>query len=75
MSRSSEAAVETPQRARVLIVEDEPLSAEDLRTVLVDAGLEISGVAARSRDCAELKPPAKDLSQLQALQVTHFYAG
>ena len=47
MNCSSERAVETPQRVRVLIVEDEPLVAEDLRTVLVDAGFEIAGVAAR----------------------------
>jgi DNA-binding response OmpR family regulator len=47
MNCSSERAVETPQRVRVLIVEDEPLVAEDLRTVLVDAGFEITGVAAR----------------------------
>jgi DNA-binding response OmpR family regulator len=40
-------AVEAPQRNRVLIVEDEPLVAEDLRTVLVDAGFEIAGVASR----------------------------
>ena len=47
MNCSSEMAVKTPPRARVLIVEDEPLVAEDLRTVLVDAGFEIAGVAAR----------------------------
>ena len=47
MSCSSEIAVKTPQSARILIVEDEPLVAEDLRTVLVDAGFEIAGVAAR----------------------------
>lgn len=40
-------AVETPQRARVLIVEDEPLIAEDLRTVLVEAGLKVSGMASK----------------------------
>ena len=44
---ASEMAVKTPQSARILIVEDEPLVAEDLRTVLVDAGFEIAGVAAR----------------------------
>jgi DNA-binding response OmpR family regulator len=47
MNCSSEMAVKTPQSARILIVEDEPLVAEDLRTVLVDAGFEITGVAAR----------------------------
>ena len=47
MNCSSEIAVKTPQSARILIVEDEPLVAEDLRTVLVDAGFEIAGVAAR----------------------------
>jgi DNA-binding response OmpR family regulator len=47
MNCSSEMAVKTPQSARILIVEDEPLVAEDLRTVLVDAGFEIAGVAAR----------------------------
>ncbi len=40
-------AVQTPQRDRVLVVEDEPLVAEDLRTVLVEAGFEITGVATR----------------------------
>ena len=43
----SETAVDAPQRNRVLIVEDEPLVAEDLRAVLVDAGFEIAGVAFR----------------------------
>jgi DNA-binding response OmpR family regulator len=47
MNCSSEMAVKTPQSARILIVEDEPPVAEDLRTVLVDAGFEIAGVAAR----------------------------
>jgi DNA-binding response OmpR family regulator len=40
-------AVDAPRRNRVLIVEDEPLVAEDLRAVLVDAGFEIAGVAFR----------------------------
>ena len=53
MNCSSEMAVETPQRARILIVEDEPLVAEDLRTVLVDAGFEIAGVAAQRRNSAK----------------------
>jgi DNA-binding response OmpR family regulator len=43
----SEIAVDAPQRNRVLIVEDEPLVAEDLRAVLIDAGFEIAGVAFR----------------------------
>ena len=40
-------AVDAPQRSRILIVEDEPLVAEDLRIVLVEAGFEIAGVAFR----------------------------
>lgn len=35
------------QSVRILIVEDEPLIAENLRTELVDAGFEIVGIAAR----------------------------
>ncbi len=47
MNSSPEKTAESPHRARVLIVEDEPLVAENLRTDLVDAGFEITGVAAR----------------------------
>jgi DNA-binding response OmpR family regulator len=35
------------KRGRVLIVEDEPLIAENLRAILVDAGFEIAGVSAK----------------------------
>jgi DNA-binding response OmpR family regulator len=47
MNSQSEAAIEVPRRSRVLIVEDEPLIAENLRTILVDAGFEVAGVAAK----------------------------
>ena len=34
---------------RVLIIEDEPLLAENLRAELIDAGFEVVGVAGRSK--------------------------
>jgi DNA-binding response OmpR family regulator len=43
-------SVELPangRRGRVLIVEDEPLIAENLRAILVAAGFEIAGVSAK----------------------------
>jgi DNA-binding response OmpR family regulator len=43
-------SVELPangKRGRVLIVEDEPLIAENLRAILVAAGFEIAGVSAK----------------------------
>jgi DNA-binding response OmpR family regulator len=42
------------QRARVLIVEDEPLIAESLRTALVEAGFEVAGVASRVEKALQL---------------------
>ena len=47
MNGSPDTAIEVPRKARVLIVEDEPLVAEDLRIILLDAGFQISGVATR----------------------------
>jgi DNA-binding response OmpR family regulator len=47
MNSQSEATIETLRRSRVLVVEDEPLIAENLRTILVDAGFEVAGVAAK----------------------------
>jgi CheY-like chemotaxis protein len=43
----ADAAAESSRQVRVLIVEDEPLVAADLQTILVDAGFQISGVATR----------------------------
>jgi DNA-binding response OmpR family regulator len=42
------------QRARILIVEDEPLIAESLRTVLVEAGFEVAGIAGRVEKALQL---------------------
>jgi DNA-binding response OmpR family regulator len=53
MSRPPEMAAESLRRARVLIVEDEPLIAENLRTALADAGFEIAGIATRVTTGAE----------------------
>jgi DNA-binding response OmpR family regulator len=39
--------VDRAMRARVLIVEDEPLIAENLRLLLVESGFEVVGMAAR----------------------------
>jgi DNA-binding response OmpR family regulator len=47
MNSLSEKSVDAPRRARVLIIEDEPLIAENLRAILVDAGFEIAGVAGK----------------------------
>jgi hypothetical protein len=47
MSGLPDAAAEGSRQVRVLIVEDEPLVAADLQTILVDAGFQISGVATR----------------------------
>ena len=43
----SNTAFGPPKGGRIIIVEDEPLIAESLRTDLVDAGFEIVGVASR----------------------------
>ena len=43
----ADAAAESSRQVRVLIVEDEPLVAADIQTILVDAGFQISGVATR----------------------------
>jgi DNA-binding response OmpR family regulator len=45
---------DNPERVRVLIVEDEPLIAENLRTTLVEAGFEIAGMAARVEKALKL---------------------
>jgi hypothetical protein len=49
MSRPPEMAAETPRRARVLIVEDEPLIAENLRTALAEPA---EPCLSRSQSCA-----------------------
>jgi DNA-binding response OmpR family regulator len=54
MSRPQEMAAESLRRARVLIVEDDPLIAENLRTALADAGFEIAGIATRVRTALNL---------------------
>ena len=43
-----------PEPVRVLIVEDEPLVAENLRADLVDEGFEVVGVAARVESALRL---------------------
>ena len=53
MSRPPEMASESLRRARVLIVEDEPLIAENLRTALADAGFEIAGIGDKSHNSAK----------------------
>ena len=47
MSGLPDATADVSLQVRVLIVEDEPLVAADLQTILVDAGFQISGVATR----------------------------
>jgi DNA-binding response OmpR family regulator len=43
-----------PESVRVLIVEDEPLVAENLRADLIDEGFEVVGVAARVESALSL---------------------
>jgi len=47
-------AVDPAEPARVIIVEDEPLVAENLRDDLVEAGFEVVGVAARVESALKL---------------------
>jgi DNA-binding response OmpR family regulator len=47
MNAPRELRPEGSMAARVLIIEDEPLIAENLRATLIEAGFEIAGVAAR----------------------------
>jgi DNA-binding response OmpR family regulator len=44
----------SPEPVRVLIVEDEPLVAENLRADLIDEGFEVVGVAARVESALRL---------------------
>jgi len=53
MSLPSNSAVDPAEPARVIIVEDEPLVAENLRDDLVEAGFEVVGVAPPGRKCAQ----------------------
>jgi DNA-binding response OmpR family regulator len=54
MTLPSSSAVGPAEPARVLIVEDEPLVAENLRADLLDAGFEVAGVAARLENALRL---------------------
>jgi DNA-binding response OmpR family regulator len=54
MTLSSNSAVDPAERARVIIVEDEPLVAENLRDDLVEAGFEVVGVAPRVESALKL---------------------
>ena len=54
MTLPSNSAVDPAEPARVLIVEDEPLVAENLRDDLVEAGFEVVGVAARVESALKL---------------------
>ena len=54
MTLPSSSAVDPAEPARVLIVEDEPLVAENLRDDLVEAGFEVVGVAARVESALKL---------------------
>jgi DNA-binding response OmpR family regulator len=47
MSGPPELSAMNPALGRILIVEDEPLIAENLRATLVDAGFEIAGVSSK----------------------------
>ena len=47
MTGRSASAVDRAMRARVLIVEDEPLIAENLRLLLVESGFEVVGMSAK----------------------------
>ncbi len=54
MTLPSSSAVDPAEPARVLIVEDEPLVAENLRDDLVEAGFEVVGVAPRVESALKL---------------------
>src|SRR5271154_1650881 len=54
MTIPSNSAVDPAEPARVLIVEDEPLVAENLRDDLVEAGFEVVGVAPRVESALKL---------------------
>jgi DNA-binding response OmpR family regulator len=54
MTLPSNSAVDLTEPARVLIVEDEPLVAENLRDDLVEAGFEVVGVAPRIESALKL---------------------
>jgi DNA-binding response OmpR family regulator len=54
MTLPSNSAIDPAEPARVLIVEDEPLVAENLRDDLVEAGFEVVGVAARVESALKL---------------------
>ena len=54
MTLPSNSAVDPAEPARVLIVEDEPLVAENLRDDLVEAGFEVVGIAARVESALKL---------------------
>ena len=54
MTLPSNSAVDPAEPARVIIVEDEPLVAENLRDDLVEAGFEVVGVAPRVESALEL---------------------
>jgi DNA-binding response OmpR family regulator len=54
MSLPSNSAIDPAEPARVIIVEDEPLVAENLRDDLVEAGFEVVGVAPRVESALKL---------------------
>jgi DNA-binding response OmpR family regulator len=54
MTLPSNSAVDPAEPARVIIVEDEPLVAENLREDLVEAGFEVVGVAPRVESALKL---------------------
>ena len=54
MTLPSNSAVDAAEPARVIIVEDEPLVAENLRDDLVEAGFEVVGVAPRVESALKL---------------------
>ena len=54
MTLPSNSAVDPVDPARVIIVEDEPLVAENLRDDLVEAGFEVVGVAPRVESALKL---------------------
>jgi DNA-binding response OmpR family regulator len=54
MTLPSNSAVDPEEPARVIIVEDEPLVAENLRDDLVEAGFEVVGVAPRVESALKL---------------------
>lgn len=54
MTLPSNSAVDPEEPARVIIVEDEPLVAENLRDDLVEAGFDVVGVAPRVESALKL---------------------